>query len=178
MICSKSKFLQAACFEGWPEGQEKVVRLPDVHSKKAFQMYMNWAYTNELDVDTTAPNYIPFIEFIELYHLGEVMDDGRLRSTTIRALSEHILAGKMFSIKLGGLICLATSSTSSLKKWLADAMVSLTAPSDFEMVSKFLPAEITRQAAIQLMHRKSKPGIDEAGFKERWLDYVEPVADA
>jgi len=41
LICASSKFFKAACSKRWTEGQEKLIRLPEVEPKN-FQGYVAW----------------------------------------------------------------------------------------------------------------------------------------
>ncbi|KAK3707249.1 hypothetical protein LTR37_012250 [Vermiconidia calcicola] len=48
-ICRNSPFFEAACSREWKEGQDRVVRLPEVEVQ-AFDVYVHWAYTGEIDM--------------------------------------------------------------------------------------------------------------------------------
>jgi hypothetical protein len=54
------------------------LRLPDVHSTWAFEIYMDWSYTNILTVDdivSRATRISSISALIEFYLLGDVLDD-------------------------------------------------------------------------------------------------------
>jgi hypothetical protein len=90
VICAKSRFFRAACSDRWREGREKVVRLPGARSKCIFQMYMDWSYTNELEIDTFISQEFKkraMNVLVELYLLGDVLDDIIVRNKTLRALN-------------------------------------------------------------------------------------------
>jgi hypothetical protein len=91
MICAKSKFFEAACSKLWGEGKERVVRLPEL-KVGAFQAYIVWIYTGNITVDVTtadlsnAKAYEEFAKAIDLYLLGDALDDLLLRNTAMRIL--------------------------------------------------------------------------------------------
>jgi len=53
-ICDKSKFSKAACSKHWIEGQEKLIRLPEV-KPEVFQRYSNWIYSGTILASRLTP---------------------------------------------------------------------------------------------------------------------------
>jgi hypothetical protein len=93
IICTKSRFFTAACSEHWIGGKEKV-RLPHVNAS-LFQCYLTWAYGGQVDVtgftdvdleDLLGGEALLVAKLIELYILGDVLDDLHLRNRVIRIL--------------------------------------------------------------------------------------------
>lgn len=64
------------------------MRLPEVRSVWHFQMYMDWAYDKKTAVDNfqslKTESYM-FTDLIELYLLGDVLQDFRLRNKILQA---------------------------------------------------------------------------------------------
>lgn len=91
-ICVKSKFFRAACSDHWLEGQQKVVRLTGARSVQAFQTYMDWTYTNELVVEnlTTRTRHGDHDYIIELYLLGDILEDVKIRNRSLQLLDREI----------------------------------------------------------------------------------------
>lgn len=88
LVCANSKFFKAACSKLWAEGKEKVVRLPEV-KLDAFQAYLVWVYTGKVVFNRQAPRH-QLRDTIDLYLLGDVLDDLLLRNTAMRTLVIHI----------------------------------------------------------------------------------------
>lgn len=86
LICAGSKFFNAACSKLWAEGKEKVVRLPNANAE-AFQAYIVWIYAGKIAVNKSSSGR-EFRQTVELYLLGDVLDDLHLRNEAIRTLVE------------------------------------------------------------------------------------------
>ena len=94
LICAKSKFFKAACSKRWLEGKEKQVKLPDV-DPPVFQSYLSWVYSTTLNIaaltdqdtdKTVSENSRVVAKYVELYLLGDVLDDVRLRNKVLQTL--------------------------------------------------------------------------------------------
>ena len=94
IISAKSRFFAAACSERWIEGKEKNVRLPDVDAS-VFQSYLAWVYSGKLDVTCFSSNFVDeetpggarnVAKYLELYLLGDALDDIRLRNKVLQTL--------------------------------------------------------------------------------------------
>lgn len=90
-ICEKSKFFSAACSRRWKEGQEKLVRLPEVKIE-VFQEYWEWVYsaercTEESELDAKNAEYLLLID---LYLLADLLDDTRLRNFSTEEISKSL----------------------------------------------------------------------------------------
>lgn len=125
VICLKSKFFRAAFSDRWREGQAKVVRLPEVRSAEHFQMYMDWAYNNGKIIDEPDPSTDIISDLIEIFILGDVLQDVKLRNEILRLLNTLICKAKEHLNELHcHLIWDNTPSNSSLRKWTVDAIIS------------------------------------------------------
>jgi hypothetical protein len=179
VICVKSKFFRAACSDGWQEGQEKVVRLPEARSIQAFQMYMDWTYTNDLvledEASGTGDDYI-VNGLIELYLLGDVLNDVRLRNKALRSITAEMKRLRIF-LNPGqcDLIWEHTSTNSSIRKCMVDHLVSLLAPQVFHQYAEKYPADLVLRTARVLMDRYVKYRLgDKQALEARVESYMEP----
>jgi hypothetical protein len=181
VICAKSKFFRAACSDRWLEGQEKIVRLPEARSKLAFQMYVDWTYIDELDIDrgmsrTAQSRFMS--KLIELYLIGDVLDDLKLRNKTLGLLNAQICQGDLhLGINHCVLIWDHTTSSSFLWKWAVDAIVATMDPIAFEISSDRWPTDLSVQIAIKLMNQNGDIDADYKGLKKRLENYIEVDAD-
>lgn len=94
IICAHSKFFAAACSELWIEGQRKVVQIRD-HEPKTFQAYMVWLSTRTIlvqaealpeDTESRKRMCAHQNQLIDLYLLGDFIDDSQLRNNVVMAL--------------------------------------------------------------------------------------------
>ena len=91
-ICGKSKFFKATCSTQWREGQEKVVRLPEVGAK-AFQIYVHWAYSDTLVAEPTGAHNVELM--VKLYLLGDKLEDIKFRNKALKALNDYAIIDRM-----------------------------------------------------------------------------------
>lgn len=182
VICVKSKFFRAACSKRWREGQEKIVRLPEVRSASIFQLYMDWTYGNEsglfketyFDSTTLAASDV-VDRLIGLYLLGDVLDDVKLRNYTLRLMTA-VIKGSRFL--LHPMQChrvwRRTVPNSPLRKYVVDLVVTLSSPEVFRNRSAEYPMDLVLQAAIVLMERRQWTGyMDVEALEERLETYME-----
>jgi hypothetical protein len=94
LICDSSKFFKAACSANWVEGRKGKVKLPAVMPRD-FQRYLAWLYSKKLQAASKEAQVAVMHATIDLYILGDVLDDIRLRNAAIELLfmlepsSEH-----------------------------------------------------------------------------------------
>jgi hypothetical protein len=68
-------------------------------------------------------------DLIELYLLGDVLDDVKLRNKTLRLLNTHIcMGGPHLNSNLVNIIWDHTASNSMLRKWAVDALSMVCQP--------------------------------------------------
>jgi hypothetical protein len=180
IICAKSKFFRAACSSRWQEGQEKVIRLPEARSVQAFQTYMDWTHTNELIINKAAPatnKDIVNAELIDLYLLGDVLDDVKLRNKTLRLLATEIKESSAFpSPYRCNIVWDNTPSNSSIRKCLADYLATKACPASFRKHGAKFPADLVLQALGTFIDRRD--GKEKKTLDERMESYLEVEDDA
>ena len=129
LVCASSKFFKVACSKRWAEGRAKQVRLDEVRTD-TFRAYVVWVYAEKItankstQADAKAAALDEFTEMVDLYLLGEYLDDLRLRNAAMKAL---ITNGKLWAIQLRpGLVDHIWKSTlpdSFLRKLIVDATI-------------------------------------------------------
>lgn len=156
-VCAKSKFFKAACSKRWREGQEKVVRLPEVEAA-TFKAYCSWIYSGEI-ANYTCTKGSAIDEriavtgrLIDLY-LGDKLDDIQLRNQAILRLFTCLQTLNTFpTISATKLIFDSTSPGSRLRKLVVDAYVSRCIRKKFaKNVSRF-PPEFVQELAVAALN--------------------------
>ena len=134
VICASSKFFKAACSVRWVEGKEKKVSLPEVEPE-LFQSYVAWLYSGEYKLqapkdDSEDAYYVYWDESINLYLLGDVLDDVRFRNKTMEA----IVFGRPKYLPAANLMCTLwerTPSTSIVRKMFVETAIMRLDRDDF-----------------------------------------------
>jgi hypothetical protein len=185
VICDKSKFFKAACSDRWLEVQEKIVRLPGARSEVTFRTYIDWIYRSDLVVDEVESEDSEEVdlntksELIELYLLGDVLEDVKLRNKIIHLLNTNInTSDHHLDPHLCELIWDNTTSNSLLRKWTVDSIITNMNSSGFESSSSLWPADLVLQIAIRFMKLHGHGVPDLEGLEERLRDYTEVDDDA
>lgn len=150
MICDKSKFFRAACSERWKEGQEKVIRLPEVQSE-VFQRYVDWAYCDALTQEATASQEVNMS--VELYLLGDLLDNVKLRNATVKAILQHLGKDRLHpGPRNAQLVWEKTLPTSPIRRLMIDAIVLRSSHKCFEEKIEEWPVDMVRRVAVKLTH--------------------------
>jgi len=174
VICVKSKFFRVACSNRWQEGQKKVMRLPQIRSIQAFQKSMNWTYTMKLNPGLPSDVTTCYEYLIELYILGDILDDMKLRNRTLHLLNELLWKNTaLLCPELCQLVWEHTPSTSPLRKWTVDAYVTLFGQNILKQHGSSYPADFVLQVAIKAMGLMKDEVTDKAGMYERMKTYME-----
>jgi hypothetical protein len=139
----KSKFFRAACSSKWKKGASDIVRLPEVELD-TFQMYTDWVYS-----DTIVPPEPSIRALIELYLLGEFLNDVKLRNATMRLLVASVHTYKTFP-KVGSIksIWNNTAPNSLLRSWIVDVAAKYYDKAAFAEHALTFPAEFVLQVAL------------------------------
>jgi hypothetical protein len=179
-LCSKSKFFRAACSEHWEEGLQKLIRLPDV-KVESFRQYCEWIYTSVIPTSkcTRASELkLKVAEqelFINLYLLGDSLDDVSLRKAATQAIFSHLKAGS--GILTPSILANVWSSTpprSLFRKLLVDCTVGCT---DRDSLAKLLesypPAYIQEVAMAALRKRPTTSFEKSMGNGVQYLELEE-----
>lgn len=179
IICQKSEFFQDACSQLSREGQEVIVRLPDIRAPYMFPVYMNWTYTNDMTIDKLASLldecYVGK-ELVELYLLGDVLKDVKLRNKVLRLLYMHFREyNTTLTAEQCHIVWEHTTSDSSIRKMLVDHIATVMAPALFREMRAELPADLALEIALMFMNRyfKRDNGPDERALVERFESYME-----
>ena len=69
-----SEFFKAALKEEWKEGQQRIVKLPDVEPH-LFEAYIQWQYRGKINFGESPASY-NFVTLAKLYGFGERLVDG------------------------------------------------------------------------------------------------------
>lgn len=89
MMCSSSKLFKEACSATWEEGEEGIVRLPTVKTP-IFEVYFDIIYISGITNYMVGPLTASIDAVIDLYLLGDIVDDMNLRNKTMEALQWSI----------------------------------------------------------------------------------------
>lgn len=172
LICAKSKFFEAACSKLWAEGTEKIVRLPEV-KVDAFQAYLVWVYTGRVAVNKGAPRH-QLRAIIELYLLGDVLDDVLLRNAAMRSLVINIPVWNVVpSVSLVTHIWASTPTKSPLRQLIIDIVVKRVGRASVETcVSVDHPAEFVHSIAVVSLKQLSTVSAEK--FISGLNGYLEP----
>lgn len=178
VVCAKSKFFQAACSNRWREGFQKIVRLPEVRRPDVFQMYVDWTYSGDLVFEDQISEKDVLTELIELYLLGDILDDVKLRNMTIRLLASQVATTDWIA-GCGDydLIWEHTTPNSSLRRWALDTLVALLSAEELENNVAKYPADLTQQIAVKLAHQRSNRMISNDEYISKSQEYMESVDD-
>jgi hypothetical protein len=178
VICAKSKFFQAACSSRWREGVQKIVRLPEVRRPHVFRTYVDWTYSGELVFEDQTNEKSVLTELIDLYLLGDMLDDVKLRNMTIQTLTSQVATTDWIpGCSDYNLIWENTTSNSPLRRWALDTLVALLDIEALERNIANYPADLTQQIAVKFMHQIPDRIITTEGYISKSLDYMEPTDD-
>jgi hypothetical protein len=176
-ICGKSKFFEAACSKLWREGKKKLVRLPEVKAG-TFQTYVIWLYSGEIPVNRSSSDNVAkmacdeYDETVELYLLGDVLDDLLLRNAAMRAL----VAGKgevrvYPGSKIATRIWDSTPPGSRLQRMVVDMTIKCMSREHTKNLDGY-PDDMLRSIAIAFLERV--PTVSDEAFVSKLDDYLEP----
>jgi hypothetical protein len=182
VICAKSKFFAAGCSERWAEGKEKQVALPDVEAS-IFQSYLTWVYCGQLNITCFSNEDINKLscqssravaKYLELYFLGDVLDDVRLRNKVLQTLV--LGADNMLHVQTVQRVWEKTPNNSPVRRMMVDrATLRGQRTHLLENLTKF-PEDFVQQVAAALL--REVPTKDQEVFKEKLPSYLEPVKEA
>jgi hypothetical protein len=177
LICASSKFFKAACSKLWSEGQEKVVRLPEV-KVETFQAYVVWVYTGKIAVNKPTQDCVrkfaleEYREAVELYLVGDVLDDLLLRNTAMRTL---VTKRKVWQVQpdLATIhqIRDSTPPESRLRQMIVDVTIKRMHRANIDEVASY-PADLLKCIALKLLQQV--PTVFNEAFVSRLDDYLEP----
>lgn len=174
LVCATSRFFKAACSKLWTEGRGKIVRSSEV-KLETFQAYVVWVYSGKVTVNNNPENGNggAFDNLIDLYLLGDVLDDIKLRNNTMRSLVAEIKA-KMLHPRISVIkqIWDSTPSRSLLRKMIVDATVMCYNRDTFEKDIADYEKEVLEAVAVALIQKVPIVGCDK--FVDGLEGYLEP----
>jgi hypothetical protein len=172
LICASSKFFKAACSQRWAEGKEKEVRLPEVLPQD-FQRYLAWLYSKQLQTASKDGQAVVWDATVDMYILGDVLDDMRLRNAAI-----GLLFALDYSVTLPGYsqiqrLWRQTPDTSFLRELCVEKFVIHVQSGSFvKMIDEF-PEEFVREIAVAGLRYRD----DNRGFGSKLEAFLELVPD-
>lgn len=179
IICEKSEFFQAACSQRRREEQEMVVRLPDLRAPYVFPVYMDWVYTDDMTLGKMGfllDGFYVGKELVELYLLGDVLKDVKLRNKALRLLYRHFNVDKTtLTTEQCHTVWEHTASDSSIRKMVVDHIATTMTPASFRECRAELPADLALEIALMFMERyfNQDDGPDTKAFEWRLESYME-----
>jgi hypothetical protein len=180
-LCAKSKFFKAACSKRWIKNEERVVKLPEA-KVAAFKAYSSWVYSDIIaeptvtEKSSTVDKRNERESFIDLYLLGDTLDDILLRNQSLSMLFTSMRNHNMLP-GLSSLILIwdSTPPMSLLRKMMVDVYVKKVVRSDFcEDISKY-PREFVEEIAMASMKGTPTVGWDE--MAKDMLQYSEEALE-
>lgn len=147
-------------------------------------MYINWTYTHNLkpeDVPDCGTAEHPSTRgIVNLYLLGDVLDDVKFRNETMRILNSHSdRVNRIPSHQTITRIWENTPENSLLTKWTVASAVSRMSSESFTngATNAKLPADFIAQVATKLMLLERNARMNPV-LAVQILDYLELEADA
>lgn len=137
---------------------------------KAFESYINWAYSDTLVAESTMDRNIKMM--IDLYLLGDRLEDIKLRNKTLKALHSYATIDQIHpnaqdTTKLWH----GTPPSSLLRTWVLDVTVSRLGRKSFEDNLTNYPSEFVQELALKALQKI--PTIAPKEFQAKLPLYVE-----
>jgi hypothetical protein len=178
MICASSKFFKAACSERWIEGRAKKVSLPEVEPA-IFRSYVAWLYSGDYQLeaskdDTTRVKDSALDKGVELYLLGDFLNDIRFRNKMMEKLASHDLL-RVPSLSQLGKLWEHTTPNSPLRKMFVEDFIMRMSRKDFTDSHKSYPVRLLQDIAVAALTRIT-PGTTEL-FHSKLPSFLEPVSE-
>ena len=137
---------------------------------KAFESYINWAYSDTLVAESTVDENINMM--IALYLLGDRLDDIKLRNKTLKALHSYASIDKRHpGARTVTEIWHGTPPSSLLRKWVVDVTISKLKRTSFENSLTSYPSEFVQELALKALQQI--PTISSKEFQAKLPLYVE-----
>jgi hypothetical protein len=159
MLCAKSKFSKAACSERWASGIEKVVRQPE-GTAEDFQIYVEWVYTSKISLHTDEIGKQQ-AKLMDMYILGDVLDDYQLRNASMRRLIANTRKEMtILTSRQVHKVYEATTTGSPLRKFIVNWLLSSFDRDDLKASIASEPAEFVRELALAALQRIEHENTD------------------
>jgi hypothetical protein len=178
VVCASSKFFKAACSQRWIEGKEKKVTLPEMEPK-VFQDYVAWLYSRAYQLQASKGDADPEVHdalqaAIELYLLGDVLDDIRLRNKIVQVLVTDDLELVPGSRTLHQLWA-RTTPASLLRKMYVVIFTRRVDREEFAKIVASYPAELVQEIAVAALKQTER--INAECFISKLAIFLEPVPE-
>lgn len=170
--------MQAACRNGWKEGEEKLVRLPEL-SPYSFTVYLHWLYTGKIgfDDDDGDIEFDPpfkaeqeadlrpgdtvddhgYYDFFCAYVIGDFLQDTSLANhamtecVQLRSENDQIEGNPIPGPRQITWAWNNTPPQSRLRQWIVDAVATTTEPNMFSEHASKYPAECVQELAKAML---------------------------
>lgn len=180
-ICEKSKFFATAVSSnGWREGREKLVRLPDT-VPSVFQMYIHWVYTGEVAPEiafssTEVSSAQEQTAYFHGYLLADFLGDREMRNCIMETMISKCATWKgVPNAKFFCQVWERTPKGSPLRIFLVEYVFKhARILSFFKHVSTF-PKEFLEQFAMLAMFQRSWRW--QGSFEEKMRDALLPESE-
>jgi hypothetical protein len=181
VVCDKSKFFKAACSKNWAEGLQRLVRLPAVKTK-VFQDYCKWIYSGVIPVSRISAGseveetYTEQKLFVNLYLIGDLLDDIQLRNLATREMFAGMKAVGLPCSDTMARVCSLTPPGSLFRKMMVDCTVDFLSPTAFAESVATDPPEFVREVAIAAYVIASNGGrlLHPIGDGSQYLETEKP----
>ena len=174
MLCAKSKFFKAACSKVWASGREKIVRQPE-GMPGDFQIYVEWVYNSKISLDTDDVNKQQNT-LMDLYILGDVLDDYQLRNATLKRLIANTQNGLRLNSEQLHKVYEFTMAGSPLRKFLVHWVLMTFEHDDIKAHIARNPAEFVQELAVVAVEQVESVEVEEAF--EVLMEMFEPETDS
>lgn len=135
---------------------------------------MDWAYSDKLAAESTVDDSIYMM--IQLYLLGDKLDDKRLRNKALKALHSYVTIDNVqpgaTDIKR---IWRETPPSSLLRKWVIDVTILRSDRKNFKNGMAEFPSEFVQDLALKFIEQT--PLITVKDFQVKLSLYVEAEED-
>jgi len=174
-ICERSKFFKAAVSDQrWIEGQQNLVRLPEV-SPANFQMYVHWAYTGKLSPEVFWTQLEGNLNsdkeqraYYAAYILGDILDDEDLRTLSLETMITKSANWKyMPSVDTCQDIWEKTPKGSPLRAFIVGWKADAEAQACFSAHVEGMPREFLEEMTVYLLGLRPENRKNPADFVAR-----------
>lgn len=173
IIRERSKFFEAAVSDDrWVEGQERLVRLPEI-APQAFSTYTHWIYRDQMSIHVFWQEDHPNIwreqqAYYEIYMLAEYLDDARLRVHILDVIiSKSLHWRKVPGFKFCDVIWDRTPKGSPLRTFVIDWKAQRESRSKFAKDVEEYPKEFLEEMAVYLMRHRTRKSESAQAFAAR-----------
>lgn len=167
------------CTDRWAEGQEKQVKLPQVDAP-VFRSYLTWASCGQLDVSCFSNediNKLPgqgsqiVAKYLELYFLGDVLDDVHLRNKVLQTLV--LSADNMLHVQTVQRVWEKTPNNSPVRRMMVNRATLRGQRTTLQDRLTEFPEGFVQQVAAALLQEVPTQGTEV--FRAKLPSYFEPV---